>query len=279
MLRSACEILVLLLFASLTLAADCPAPTSLLDLERRLGKLEQAFMEIDPEALRAASAASRATLGCLGQQAPAPLVARLHRAFALVALDANNLALAGQSFASARSIEPNFVLPSTIATQTVSEVYLSEAVGRGATEALRPARSATVIIDGATSDVRALERPVIFQLLASSGEVLRTDYLLPGQATPTYEVVDEVRRKGVRLGLVVGGGAGLAAAGVLYGVAASIRTGPYPDAVAGWEDFGSEVDRERADALYQTNHTLVGASAALSGLALLACGLGVAVRW
>jgi len=259
--------------------AACPAPTTALDLERRLTKAEQGFAEIDPVGLRAALEQARETLPCMGEAVTPGVAARLHRAEGLAALDANNRALAEQAFAAARAVEPDFALPSAYATETVRDIYMAVDPARGATQPLGKPKAGSVRLDGVEARARPLERPTVFQRLGPTGEVIETAYLLPGMPVPAYEVQDVQARKGARVGLIVGGAGGIAAAGALYAGAAAIRSGPYTDAVEGWELRGSSADRDQAESLYATNHALVIGSAALAGLGMVAGTLGVAVRW
>lgn len=259
--------------------AACPVPTTALDLERRLTRAEQGFADIDSVALRTALEQARQTLPCLAEPITPGVAARFHRAEALAALDANNRALAEQAFASARAAEPEYVLPSAYATETVREIYTAVNPDQGATQPLARPRSGSVKLDGVEAKARPLERPTVYQLLGTRGEVVETAYLLPGMPTPAYEEEDVRARKGARVALLVGGAGGVVAAGALYASAAGVRSGPYAEAVSGWEDRGSEADRTRAEGLYATNHALVIGSAALAGLGVLSSALSLTVRW
>lgn len=130
--------------------AACPAPASTVDLERRLVKAEQAFSDID----------------------------------------ANNRALAETAFAAARAIEPDFVLPSAVATDTVNEIYRALPPGRGAVQPLPRPREGAVRLDGTQARERPLERPTVFQRTGARGEVIESVYLIPGMPTPAYDVMD-----------------------------------------------------------------------------------------
>lgn len=135
------------------------------------------------------------------------------------------------------------------------------------------------LLDGSQARTRPLERPTVFQLLGARGEVLETDYLLPGMETPSYEVMDETGRKRIRTGLLVGAGAGLVLAGAMEGAAVALRAGPYAAAVEAWNTRGSTDARDSANNLYATNHALAIGAGTLGALAVAAGTIGFVVSW
>ncbi len=269
---------LLLLWISLA-AAECPEPTSRLDLERALARLDKAFAEIDTESLRQAQAQVDAVIPCLQEELDPSLSASLHRGRALFELDANNRAAAEQAFSAARAIEPSHQLRADIATDTVLQVYLARDPANGRTAPLPLAAQGRVELDGSPADKRPLERPVVFQHIDDKGAIQTTAYLLPGEPLPTYLAKDSEKRAKIRRALLISGASGLGTSAVCLGSAALIRSGPFATLEAQTADGPSLQETQRAERLTSLNHTLAGGGSAIGLLSLGALGLGLGVQW
>ncbi len=269
---------LLLLWIGLA-AAECPNPSSRLDLERALLRLDKAFAEIDTDALREAQAQIDVAIPCLQEELDPALSASLHRGRALFELDANNRAAAEQAFSAARALEPSHQLRTDIATDTVLQVYLARDPASGRTAPLPLAAQGRIELDGSPTDKRPLERPVVFQHIDEKGGVQTTAYLLPGEPLPVYIAKDSEKRAKIRRSLLISGAGGLGTSAICLGTAALIRTGPFATLQAETTDGPTLQESQRAERLTGLNHGLAGGGAAIGLLSLGALGLGLGVQW
>lgn len=181
--------MILTLLSALA-AAACPAPTTSAELELAAEDAESAFRQMDVEAFRAADAQVETLLGCLAEPLPVPVAARLHRLAGLAAFVAQDAALAPLAFAAARSVEPDYLLPTSLVPtgHPIQTLYTSVPLDARVPVTLPAPAQGYLLLDGRRALERAEGWPVIVQLLDDTGQVRLTDALRPGEPMPTYPV-------------------------------------------------------------------------------------------
>jgi len=239
----------------------CDTSTDTADLQASLDAAEKAFGRVDVEAFDQAMTEVRAAVPCLDEVVSAGLVAQLHRMEGLAAFVAQSEEKAVVAFAAARSIEPSYTFPSAVVPpgNPVLEHYLQRDASCPA-QPIPPAAAGEVRLDAKPTGVRPTEFPAMLQVV-DSGKPRVTRYLWPDDALP-YEPGKEKKgaSKGLRLGLLAGGGT-VAAVG-LGTLVAGATTRPRPDD-----------DLDTAFAKSSRNDTFAGLGAAL--LAVGGAGVGV----
>lgn len=172
---------------SLLIAASptCPQETTPEALELRLEDAQQAFSDLDSAAFEAGVRDVQAMLPCMGAPLAPGVAAEVHQIMGLYHYAQGDEAAAQADFAAARSAgQPTLPQGLVPAGHDLHELYQAQPV-QGASEPLPPA-DGTLLLDGRIQRERSLDRPTVAQLQLASGEVYRTDYLLPSQALPAY---------------------------------------------------------------------------------------------
>lgn len=278
---------MILFFVSIANAADCAAPTTTAELTASLAAAETAFEKRDKPGVIAADDKAREALPCLNDAVTPGVAARYHRVDGLRSFLLQDEGGAIRSFAAARSIEPAFVLPSTLLpTAHPARVLYDMAPVTVASFAPLPEVSGTLRLDGRDLTARPTDRPVIYQLFDETGAVVTTFCLQatdPLPPLPAPKIVATapapaplppapVAKKGPNVPLLVGAAGGLVVSGVLYGIAAGVR-GEYDATEPTAANAGALED------LYGTNHGLVIGSAAAAGVSVALAATALVVRF
>ena len=264
-----------------------------------------AWVQRDLVAFRTAREGLGATLACQTQLLPRDLIRDLHVTAALSAyLPPRDEQAVAASFQAALAADPAYALPEAIAPEgNLLQSLLEQARTTPAVEAAQPLRAnggCVVLVDGWESDIRPPDRPVLLQemcgdevgaiaLLPSHAELPRwasveaspdaaVALAEPTSELPVASLEPDTVRRGPALGLAVGGGVAIVAAGGLYlGALESRRTyDGYTSQIAQGELDASQQDAVET-ALGRTNGLGYGAqAAAVVGLGLLGSAVVVA---
>lgn len=174
-------------------AAACPENTSSGALELAAEEAETAFHAMDVAAFDAADAKVEAMVPCLREPLPRPVVARLHRLTGLTAFVRRDLALAPLAFAAARSVEPDYLLPTSLVppNHPIQALYTQEPLDSRVSAPVPPPLDGYALIDGRRATERADGWPALVQLVDSGGQVWLSALVLPGQPMPSYPVAKD----------------------------------------------------------------------------------------
>lgn len=269
-------LLLLLAVPSASLAADCVERVDVEAFSARIGEAETAFGELRvPDFFRATDEAAF-LLECLGQPVSLDVAGRYHRLQGLRLYVAQDEEEAVLSFAAARSVAPGLTLPETLVPpgHELRELYARFPLENGKTWRVPRPAEGRLLFDGQESTERPTTWPTVVQLEDGSGQVTETAWLRPRDAMPAYRIAamepGGKARTPVKGALLGTGAVATIGAGFLYGLAAASAASfdqDHPD----WTS--EDLSRHRS----RTN-SLVLASAALGGAAVVTLGIGVALR-
>lgn len=210
--------------------AECPAHLAALDAS--LDRVQAAFSRLDTEGFARESDEVMRDAGCLVEPIVPSEAARLHRASGLRAFVSGREADAREAFAAAAAIEPAFRFPESFVPPEHPIRRLYDAADSGSRAALDvpPPALGQLQFDGVPSLRRPTDRPTLAVLVGTSGEVIESAYLWPGDRLFDYVIAAPVttiptapspiaarRRPTLPLALVAG--AGLVASGTCYALA------------------------------------------------------------
>ncbi len=278
------------LLASLALAA-CPAPTTTAHLSQAISAAESAYAQMDLDAFKAARASADSTLECLGETMTPPDAAAYHRLVGLDAYIAHDSVRTFAAFRAATTLQPAYTLPASLAPpgNPLEAAYQDARSASAPTARSIVAPPGTLAyVDGTRTTLRPADCPTLLQLVASTGEVLWSGYLLPRAADPDWTdfglparaapapvalagvAVPARKRSSPTLPLALGAGGAALASGVIYALALSSRA-EFDDPETHQEDLAALRAR--------TNGLVYGAS----GVGVVAVGLGavavISVAW
>lgn len=265
-------------------AEVCPDVIPQSRLRDTLSAAETAMGQLDVETFLAAMDTVAFEVPCLGEVLDRPTIARLHRLQGIRQFVANDEDRAALAFAAARSIEPNYALPTWLVPDghALRGVYGLVPLENAQSARLPAPRTGSLLVDGQEGLDRPTRWPTFVQVLNSAGQPMASAYLFPGDAPPAYAAAPDPISTATpvppaaprRIGLALGGGAlaAGAASGALYGLAAANAA----DLRESHPDWDLD-DLERARG--RTNGLLVGSGvAAVAGLGLGSAAL-ILVRW
>lgn len=283
-------------------AAACERASTTSQLSALLGAAEVAWEKRDRPAVVAAADTALGELACLRDSVTPALAARFHRVTGLRAFLLQDDGSAIRSFAAARSLEPNYVLPTALVPQAhPARILYDMAPVAIASFAPIPAVQGILRLDGRDLQARPTDRPVIFQLFDDSGSVVTTFCLqasdplppLPPPLTPALAAVSSpapvamspatvavvplvgmgvAGHRGPNKPLIYGALGGLVVSGVLYGVAGAVQ-GDY----AGLEQVAD--NEAEFESLYATNHGLIVGAGVTATLSVALGAAAFVVRW
>lgn len=259
--------------------AACAEATTNADLGAQLDEAMEAYAELDRTRFEAVLRRIKADVECLEEVIERENAAALHRATALSAFLARDEDLAGQRFAAARRIDPQFDFDEAVVPvgNPVRDLYDAFDIGDAPIEPLPEPAEGEILLDGEPTLDRRPLLPTVFQRV-DPDQVLQVSMLLnPGAAPPAYralppEPTATVGKKGPMVPLLVAAGAlGVGAIGTSIGAAFSrkgytrhIDDGPQGDTNA----FFKTADRKRS-----TTNAL---SVTSLGFGVAAVGVGTA---
>lgn len=185
-------ILVLVLPPALAdIPASCVEPVSLAGFDARLDDAERAFAGLRVEAFGDTMDQVALELPCLAEPLTPLAAGRYHRLQGLRQFVAQNEERAVQSFAAARSADPEAsfseaLLPSGHA---VRQLYATYPLENGAYSAAWPAVEGELRFDGQVTLDRPSSWPTVFQVVDPRGQATTTAYLFPDDPLPRYDAL------------------------------------------------------------------------------------------
>lgn len=215
--------LLLALSLSSPVHARCDQPTQLAELREAYTRGEQAFAELDLAALNAADEVARGTLECLSEPITPSDAAAFHRLMGLTAFANLDRERVSSEFHAARKLEPGYSFPPELAPEghPLLEAYARAVLlDEGELVTPFPPVGGYVTVGGVRGAPRASASPAVVQVFDSSGAVLETLYVGPGDRLPEWgpKPLPE-RSTDHRIPLIFATGSTLIASGALYGVA------------------------------------------------------------
>jgi len=261
-----------------------------------------AYAEADLDGFVSGRDAARRTLACVDEQLPGESVAALHQLEALDAyLPPRNLERAVQSFHAARMASAAFAPSEALAPEgnllreqwELSRERIDDRVP------LYPPRGHRLYMDGKAGTVRAVNRPVIVQLV-TGGEVTETLYLPPTALSPAWSIptqeaplvssaatpgadrtdrtnqTDRTDRGALPLAVSAAGAAAIS--GGLWALALSSRGDLYATRGAPTEVTLPERHREAVEGNRATINT-VGYAAQATAIVAAGLGAGALITW
>jgi len=283
-------------FVGAAAAADpCPAPASTNTILGLVEEVQNDYAALDAPALADAANRLDAALACLREPIPRPVAAGVHRAHGLRAFIDRDPEHATRAFAAARSIEPAWTFPDSVAPKgnPLWSTYEAIPMAAGKTATVPAAPAGYYLFDGRPVNDRPVSWPVIWQQVDTDGSVVATAYLWQGTPLPIAAPVSAEPppvatastppakadagtalppepHGGPRWGLLGGGAASVVVAGVLYGLASSSHDAYYD----------SNTDPADKEGLRTRTNTLFVSSVGLAAVGL-GCGAGsfLEVRW
>ena len=188
-------LLALPIAALQTAAAACPTAAALSELNRDVDRAERAYGTLDLDGFMSSSDALRADLPCLGEPMTRVVAARIHRVEGLRGFVDSDRRAAAQSFAAARSLEPDYRFPEDLVPSGYPEWELYDAIDLtlGGSAKVDPMIDGYILFDGKVGPERPTEWAAIVQIINEEGEVVNTAYLRPGQPMPSYYPEESAR--------------------------------------------------------------------------------------
>lgn len=264
-------------------AACTGSPVSAARLRTLIDEAVQEYPRFEEGNFLGLSEVAFASVPCVNEVVNADLTARLHRMVGLRSriVDGNDK-MARLAFASARSADPSYELPSWLAGPIDPEraeysAIPLELISRS--DMREPTEEAGVIyLDGVAKRSRSRNVPTLYQRKATD-KVVETTYLWPSDPDPIYEMVPiyEDRPPGPERLIVSGTSAGVAGAGIAL------------MALALWDTANICPEEDRDVCRLQARDRVIGGTAMIVGGTtgfLLGqyfldggAGVGLSVRW
>ena len=257
----------------------CAESRSTVSLDATVRRAEDAFRALDVEAFSAAATEAREVLPCLSERLTPRMAARVHRLRGVEAFVAGDAPGAEVAFASARAADPSLSMDLVPDGHSLQLLWGGTPVS-SATRPLDPPESGQLFVDGAASEARPTDRPIVAQWVAddavrfsvwADADTALPSYPIALDRGPTAEARRRARRRKIGLG-VLGGGAALAVtAGALHAGAAASK--------ATYEADHPEWTRDDLLRVKGRTNALGTAAGVVGACALAVGGLGVALQW
>lgn len=166
-----------------------PCSATATSLTETVEEAQRALERLEPEKFLAATDRLDALIPCLAEPMSRHLAAEIHRTKGIRAVS-DRAADASAYFAAARSLEPAFVLPSTLIPEghPVRQAYGAFDLNAGTFDPIPPPAEGTLTVDANPKLYRPTSWPTVAQYLGPDGAVRFTVYLRPGDALPDYPV-------------------------------------------------------------------------------------------
>lgn len=252
--------------------AACDTPASVSDLGMALDEAMGSFGRLEIDAFKESVQVVEQRLPCLDEPISRSAAAAYHRVIGLAHFLDRDAPRARKSFASARTVEPDYVFPTDVIPEgnPIRADYAAVDPEVGPFETAVSPKNKSVRLNGMLSIRRPVPLPVIVQVLDGRGGVQSTTLVAGGTSLPVIDegalsskpVSPRAPSSGPRKGLLVASAAGLGVAGILYGGALVTQAGFQKS-----DDVGSLKGRQA------TNNALVIGSA---GVAVASLGVGTA---
>lgn len=220
---------MILLFAQLAFAEDCPQPTTAADLRAGVAEAQAAFVAMDLAAFDAAQVEAARRLRCLGEPLEPADAAAYHGLRALVAFvaedETDTLAAYRSALAawSLYTLDPSYAPEGHPLREALAQ---AKALGPSPEAPLSPPPRLSLWVDGAAAKTAPLERPYTLQAHGRGEAVLHTDWVAAGASAPDWALRPPPQAASTPRGrtvMLVGAGASLGASAGLYGAAWATR--------------------------------------------------------
>jgi hypothetical protein len=183
-------LLALLLAFSQAAQAACEVPTALVDLARAERAAQEAFTQVDAEALLTSSTLARTKiLPCLSEPLTVSAAAGFHRLMAMEAFINDDEPRTLAEFHASRKLEPSyaFSIEMVDAGHPLRALYEAAAMASdGEAEAVYPPPGGYVLVAGVRNAARYKGTPVVIQVFGPSDRLLETRYVEPGEVLPKW---------------------------------------------------------------------------------------------
>ncbi len=232
MYQKALMLLAFFLFLPRSAFAVCDEPTSVVQLIQASHLAEEAFANLDADALLTQSSLARSQiLPCVQEVISKRNAAAFHRLMALEAFINGNESRVVNELHAALILEPGYLFPTNVAGQGHPLLALykrAETSDDGVAERTYPPANGYMMVAGVRNAARYSKIPVIIQAFGPHGELLETRYVQPGEASPNWSgnvfglTAEDLGIKHPLLDArpwYVAGAVTLLASGVLYGIA------------------------------------------------------------
>jgi len=265
--------------APVAAAADCPTPVPSGPWLATLEAAEQAFIDLDKDALLASSAQAAADLPCLNETVSTDLAARFHRIQAFGSWlggdqDTAHLYFASANAAAGGAPMPEYLVP---AGHPMEQVYAASGSTTWVKRELDQPGEGRLLIDGAATLALSEIRPAVVQYVGADGAVAWTVLHLEGIQIPAYPLlaeeplapppVETADSSRAPRGLLVATLAGAVVSGAA--LAASLKTG---------QDYWDSTSVAQAEDRRQLTNGLIAGSAVGFGLTV-GMGAVAVVKW
>ena len=273
-------LLVFCLFPRLVLAA-CDQPTSVVELREASRMAEEAFANLDADGLLSQSTLARQILPCVQEIITKRNAAAFHRLMALESFIGNNQARVIAELHASLLLDPGYVFPQSVAGpgHPLLELYKrAETIDDGEAQRIYPPKDGYLMVGGVRNAARYSNVPVIFQAFDAQGEIIKTQYVQPGEANPNWSgnvfgiTAEDLGIKHPLLDArpwYVAGAVTLVASGVLYAVALNQKHEYMDPATPDDQRLGLE---DRVNGL--------GTASVITGVSgVLFTGLGISFRF
>ena len=273
-----------MIFLLSTAWATCSQPSNNAALARGIDLAMDAFEAMDDGTFAAARQGVLHELPCLNEPIKPEVAAAIHRIRGLSAFLEDD-ALTGQLyFAAARSIDPSYRFPESVAPQgnPLYEDYLALDASSDRTEIMPEPQVGYFIINGRQTRERSTNYPSLFQFVDGADQVIHTGLVNAGTVLPVDKSLlkqpqsisktqaPQAHKKKINIPLFIGGAAlGAVAGGLVLGNQLSFSE--YNKHYEGLDANSSAEDLAKYDELRGTTNAL-GYAAVGAGIA--AIGLG-----
>lgn len=274
-----------------TAFASCEKTSDNEALTRGVDLAIEAFTAMEDDRFSSARKAVLAAVPCVSEPINPEVAAAVHRIRGLNAFLDDDSLTAQLYFAAARSIDPSYRFPESVAPEghPLAQDYLALDTTADRTEALPELTSGSFFINGKRTRERSSSYPALFQLVDGQDRVVKTDFLaakadLPIDASlivskapapapvPSPNPTPPTKKKGgPNIPLLIGAGVLGAAAGGLV-VGNRLSYGSYNSHYDGLDASASPQDIAKYDRLRGTTNVLAFSAI---GTGVAAVGIGV----
>ncbi|MCB9743186.1 MAG: hypothetical protein H6740_11350 [Alphaproteobacteria bacterium] len=246
-------------------AEECAQPSTLSQLNAASVRGEQAFADLDLDALTEARDEAVSLLPCLSEPITPSQAAAYHRLMGMHAFASGQRDLVVSEFHAARKLVPGYVVPESVAPeghpliQAYEQAVLAD---EGTLTQPIPPLGGYVTVGGVRGAARPSKSPVIVQVFDADDQILETRYIAPGSAMPDWGP-PAMKDPELRVPFLIATSGSLLATGALYGVARNYR-GQFDDVNTPASELGPLRNKTNAAAL-----AAMGMGVATFGLATI----------
>ena len=252
--------------------AGCPVAVKSTQLEAKIDEALAQLEKLDIDAFRTQTDAIQGVVPCVVEPISGAIIAKLHRVNAIRAFG-ERASLAPEMFSAARRLDPDYVLPATIAPEgnPLWAAYNAIDPASRETREINPPTEGSVALDGEVTLFRHADWPTFAQVYDVDGGVAASGYVLPNEPLPAYPGSARFDKRKLRAPLIAATAASAIASGALYALAA--------DGAARYEDTqDNPVPNEDLKSLKQRINGRVAGSI-VTGAVATSAGVTLAVIW